>query len=158
MYGTPYIKNEGDKWVAVQFKSTLLRVGSPWAECTGADIGPSSYSLGMIAPILFGGPNLNSIALLAGNPSYLDVIDELQGVTVPVKVVLEIFPITAENKDRYTDSNDDTQCYRVGRKLLAFAKLVSHTVHGIAGCLVSWSDGSRIDRARHEFTCSTVVR
>ena len=155
MYGNPYIKNEGDKWVAVQFKSTLLRVGSPWAECTGADIGPSSYSLGMIAPILFGGPNLNSIALLAGNPSYLDVVSELTGVTVPVKVVLEIF-----NKDKktYTDSITDTQCYRVGSKLLAFAKLVSHTVHGIAGCLVSWSDGSRIDRARHEFTCSTVVR
>ena len=155
MYGNPYIKNEGDKWVAVQFKQTLLRVGSPWAECTGADIGPSSYSLGMIAPILFGGPNLNSIALLAGNPSYLDVVSELTGVTVPVKVVLEIF-----NKDKktYTDSKVDTQCYRVGSKLLAFAKLVSHIVHGIAGCLVSWSDGSRIDRARHEFTCSTVVR
>ena len=155
MYGNPYIKNEGDKWVAVQFKQTLLRVGSPWAECTGTDIGTSSYSLGMIAPILFGGPNLNSIALLAGNPSYLDVVSELTGVTVPVKVVLEIF-----NKDKktYTDSITDTQCYRVGSKLLAFAKLVSHIVHGIAGCLVSWSDGSRIDRARHEFTRSTIVR
>merc|ERR1719248_543539 len=62
-------------------------------------------------PILFGGPNLNSIALLAGNPSYLDVISELTDVTVPVKVVLEIF-----NKDKktYTDSKEDTQCYRAG--------------------------------------------
>ena len=145
----------GGKWVAVEFKSTLLRVGTPWAECSGAALGAASYSVGSIMPILFGGPNLNSIALLAGNPSYLDVISELTGVTVPVKVVLEIF-----NKDKktYTDSKEDTQCYRVGSKLLAFAKLVSHIVHGIAGCLVSWSDGSRIDRARHEFTCSTVVR
>ena len=67
MFGNPNIKNEGDKWVAVQFKQTLLRVGSPWAECTGTDIGTSSYSLGMIAPILFGGPNTNSIALVAGS-------------------------------------------------------------------------------------------
>ena len=93
--------------------------------------------------------------MLAGSPSYLDVISELTGVTVPVKVVLEIFNT---DKKTYTDSLEDTQCYRVGSKLLAFAKLVSHIVHGIAGCLVSWSDGSRIDRARHEFTRSTIVR
>jgi len=155
MYGNPGLVS-GGKWVAVQFRSTLLRVGTPWATCSDAAVqAAETYPVGSIMPILFGGPNLNSIALLAGNPSYLDVISELSGVTVPVKVVLEIF-----NKDKktYTDSKEDTQCYRVGSKLLAFAKLVSHTVHGIAGCLVSWSDGSRIDRARHEFTCSTVVR
>ena len=154
MYGNPGLVS-GGKWVAVQFRSTLLRVGTPWADCSGAVQDTEEYPVGSIMPILFGGPNLNSIALLAGNPSYLDVISELTGVTVPVKVVLEIF-----NKDKktYTDSITDTQCYRVGSKLLAFAKLVSHIVHGIAGCLVSWSDGSRIDRARHEFTCSIVVR
>ena len=158
MYGNPGLVS-GGKWVAVQFRSTFLRVGTPWATCSDVTSkgyeAAKTYPVGSIMPILFGGPNLNSIALLAGNPSYLDVISELTGVTVPVKVVLEIF-----NKDKktYTDSKVDTQCYRVGSKLLAFAKLVSHTVHGIAGCLVSWSDGSRIDRARHEFTCSTVVR
>ena len=154
MYGNPSLVT-GGYWVAVQFRSTILRVGTPWAECAGDALSDASYSVGSIMPILFGGPNLNSIALLAGNPSYLDVVSELTGVTVPVKVVLEIF-----NKDKktYTDSITDTQCYRVGSKLLAFAKLVSHIVHGIAGCLVSWSDGSRIDRARHEFTRSTIVR
>ena len=152
MYGNPGLVS-GGKWVAVQFRSTLLRVGTPWADCSADSVRPSG--VGSIMPILFGGPNLNSIALLAGNPSYLDVISELEGVTVPVKVVLEIF-----NKDKktYTDSITDTQCYRVGSKLLAFAKLVSHIVHGIAGCLDSWSDESRIAKARQGCTCSVAAR
>ena len=152
MYGNPDLKLADGKWVAVQFRSTLLRVGTPWADCTNNEQGAAAYAVGSIMPILFGGPNLNSIALRAGFPSYLDVISELQGVSVPVKVVLEIFPITAINKDRYTDSNEDTQCYRVGRKLLAFAKCVSHILHGTAGCLLAWSDESRIAKERQEFT------
>ena len=152
MYGNPNLVSSG-KWVAVQFRSTLLRVGTPWADCgTDAVQADAAYPVGSIMPILFGGPNVNSIALKAGNPSYLDVIDELQGVTVPVKVALEIFPITAINKDRYTDSNEDTQCYKVGRKLLAFAKCVSHIVHGTAGCLLAWSDESRVAKERQAFT------
>ena len=110
MYGNPGLQS-GGKWVAVQFRSTLLRVGNPWAECSEAALGASTYEVGSIMPILFGGPNLNSIALLAGNPSYLDVISELEGVTVPVKVVLEIFNA---GKKSYTDSNVDSQCYRAG--------------------------------------------
>jgi hypothetical protein len=62
-------------------------------------------------PILFGGPNLNSISLKAGNPSYDDVIAELTGVTVPVKVVLEVFNA---GKKSYTDSANDGQCYKAG--------------------------------------------
>jgi len=111
MYGNPNLK-VGDKWVAVQFRSTLLRVGTPWAACSDDDVqADAAYPVGSIMPILFGGPNLNSIALLAGNPSYLDVISELSGVTVPVKVVLEIF-----NKDKktYTDSKVDGVCYKAG--------------------------------------------
>merc|ERR1719160_392635 len=86
MYGNPGLVS-GGYWVAVQFKSTLLRVGTPWAECSADALGDASYSVGSIMPILFGGPNLNSISLPAGNPSYLDVIAELSGVTVPVKIV-----------------------------------------------------------------------
>ena len=62
MYGNPNLK-VGDKWVAVQFRSTLLRVGTPWADCSADSVRPSG--VGSIMPILFGGPNLNSIALLA---------------------------------------------------------------------------------------------
>ena len=60
---------------------------------------------------------MNSIALKAGFPSYDDVIAELSGVTVPVKVVLEIFNAGTTS---YTDSLVDGQCYKVGRELLGF--------------------------------------
>merc|ERR1719197_821602 len=90
MYGNPGLVS-GGKWVAVEFKSTLLRVGAPWADCTGGVLAAASYSVGAIIPILFGGPNVNSIALKAGLPSYDDAIADLSGVLVPVKVVLEVF-------------------------------------------------------------------
>jgi hypothetical protein len=113
-YGNPSIVNnadDGGRWVAVEFKETLLRVGTPWADCTDSSLNAASYELGSIMPILFGGPNLNSIALKAGNPSYDDVISELEGVSVPVKVVLEIF--NAETT-AYTSSASDGQCYKAG--------------------------------------------
>jgi hypothetical protein len=110
MYGNPSLTSgTSGKWVSVQFKSTLLRVGAPWADCTGTALDTSSYEVGSIMPVLFGGPNLNSIALKDGFPSYDDVITELSGVTVPVKVVLEIFPSTG-----YTDSAVDGVCYKAG--------------------------------------------
>merc|ERR1719478_2045002 len=109
-YGNPQLVS-GDKWVAVEFKETLLRVGTPWADCSGSTLAAASYDVGIIAPILFGGPNLNSISLKAGNPNYEDVIAELSGVTVPVKVVLEIFNTGTKT---YTDSAVDGQCYKAG--------------------------------------------
>jgi hypothetical protein len=109
-YGNPYLHVLG-KWVAVEFKSTLLRVGAPWADCTDDILADPSYSVGSIMPVLFGGPNLNSIALKAGSSSYDDVIAELSGVTVPVKVVLEIFNI---RKRSYTSSDADGVCYKAG--------------------------------------------
>jgi len=109
-YGNPGLVS-GGYWVAVEFKETLLRVGTPWADCTGDALDTASYDVGSIAPILFGGPNLNSIALKDGFPSYDDVIAELSGVTVPVKVVLEIFNAGTTT---YTDSLVDGQCYKAG--------------------------------------------
>ena len=80
-----------------------------------------SYEVGSIMPILFGGPNVNSIALRAGFSSYFAVIDELLGVSVPVKVVLEVFNA---DKTSYTSSALDSQCYKAG--------LVCPEAHG--GC------------------------
>merc|ERR1719197_1690539 len=109
-YGNPNLVS-GGKWVAVEFKSTLLRVGAPWADCTGSTLDTAAYDVGAIMPVLFGGPNLNSIALKAGFPSYDDVITDLTGVTVPVKVVLEIFNTDTTS---YTSSASDSQCYKAG--------------------------------------------
>merc|ERR1719364_507885 len=110
-FGNPYLLNSGGKWVAVEFKQTLLRVGTPWAECSGDALGAASYTVGAIAPILYGHPNLHSIALKDGFPSYDVVIGELTGVSIDVKVVLEIFTDVTKT---YTDSASDGQCYRAG--------------------------------------------
>jgi hypothetical protein len=110
-FGNPYLTSDGEKWVAVEFKQTILRVGAPWADCSGSTLAAPSYAVGSIMPLLFGGPNLNSVALKAGFPSYDAVIAELSGVTVPVKVVLEVF--TADKK-AYTASYTDGQCYKAG--------------------------------------------
>jgi hypothetical protein len=109
-FGNPNIVS-GGKWVAVEFKSTLLRVGSPWAECSGDVLGTESTTVGAIMPVLYGHPNLHSIALKDGFPSYDTVISELSGTTVEVKVVLEIFSATTKT---YTDSATDGQCYKAG--------------------------------------------
>ena len=53
-YGNPGLIS-GGYWVAVEFKETLLRVGTPWAECSDYALGAESYDVGTIAPILFGG-------------------------------------------------------------------------------------------------------
>merc|ERR1719298_8199 len=108
-FGNPNLLNDGAKWVAVEFKQTLLRVGTPWAECDAGSLGASSYSVGAIAPVLFGHPNLHSIALKDGFPSYDTVIAALSGTTVDVKVVLEIFDAdnSISGTKTYTDSATD---------------------------------------------------
>ena len=37
-FGNPYLTSNGGKWVAVEFKQTLLRVGTPWAHCTDLSV------------------------------------------------------------------------------------------------------------------------
>jgi hypothetical protein len=110
-FGNPYLTSNGGKWVAVEFKQTLLRVGTPWAHCTEDALGDASYSVGTIMPLLLGHPNLHTIALGQGAESYNDAIAELAGVSVPVKVVLEIF---SEDKKSWTSSANGDVCYKAG--------------------------------------------
>jgi hypothetical protein len=113
------------KWVAVEFKSTTLRVGTPWAECSEnalnvqTALNSKEYDVGIIMPVLFGHPNLHkkSIALREGFADYDAIIADLKDVSVPVKVVLEIYNAQHAimgNGRRYTDSADDGQCYKAG--------------------------------------------
>jgi hypothetical protein len=88
-YGNPQIKTTAHtdgtdpdgRWVAVEFKSTLLRVGSPWAECeTDPEVlEENKVDIGTIIPAFFGHPNLNKEAyeefileVIAGKSSVSD--------------------------------------------------------------------------------------
>jgi hypothetical protein len=85
-YGNPRLQFD-DKWIANEFKSTLLRVGTPWADCSDDKLGTETYDIGAIIPATYGHPNLQK-------HKYEALIAELQGAKVDVSVVLEIF-----NKD-----------------------------------------------------------
>merc|ERR1719247_1235367 len=86
-YGNPVLSVDG-KWVANEFKRTLLRVGTPWASCDGGTaLGEASYSgVGAIIPALYGNPGVPANLFL-----YNDLIRDLTGVEVAVKVILEAF-------------------------------------------------------------------
>merc|ERR1719337_468579 len=95
-YANPNLKVGAEqRWVAVEFKSTTLRVGTPWAVCSNVQTALNSkeYDVGIIMPVLFGHPNLHkkSIALREGFADYDAIIADLKDVSVPVKVVLEIY-------------------------------------------------------------------
>merc|ERR1719375_244455 len=112
-YANPQLISDG-KWVAVEFKSMLLRVGSPFADCTGSALDTAALSIGTIMPVFFGGPNTatSSKSLVVGSAEDYDaVVAELTGTTVPVMVVLEIFTAT---KTSYTDSTVEGVCYKAG--------------------------------------------
>jgi len=93
-YGNPQIvtkpsdgSDPDGRWVAVEFKSTLLRVGSPWAECKADPdvLEKNKVDIGTIIPAFFGHPNLNLEA-------YEEFIAEVTATTLSdVSVVFEIF-------------------------------------------------------------------
>jgi hypothetical protein len=88
-YGNPQIltwPSDGSvaRWVAVEFKSTLLRVGSPWAECSGDELGEDDVTISTIIPAFFGHPNLNV-------EKYQDLTAEVAAAHVNVTVVVEVF-------------------------------------------------------------------
>jgi hypothetical protein len=122
-YGNPNLKY-GDKWVAVEFKKTLLRIGTPWADCGDEFvIDPNQKDLGMIIPAWYENPALNSAM-------YQKTIDDLYRTTTPTTVVLQIFAdvhpgapgniwTDSQKPDSHKDStewqtNHYTSCYRAG--------------------------------------------
>jgi len=123
-YGTPQIVSQGTvgdasaRWVAHEFKQTLLRVGSPWADCASGATGTVDYGqVGTILPALYGNPSLNI-------DTYNSLIADLGTPSVPVKVVLQIYGIGADGAGGFRDlddwtvsgiaANGYTKCYRAG--------------------------------------------
>merc|ERR1719305_594314 len=113
-YGNPQLKaNDGDKWVAVEFKKHQLRVGSPFK-------GAAKESIGAIFRLDLGDPNIyyQDHMNIAS-----DLKDAIAGVTdgVDVKVVLPIHvcPDPSDCPDgaasrTWTSAAVDTTCYKSG--------------------------------------------
>jgi hypothetical protein len=110
-YGTPYLKNDcpatgcdpnnegSGKWIALEFKSTLLRVGNPWGSC-GA--GNSYSGVGAIVPLYLGHPNTN-------RQSYDDVATIIKTHTnIPIYVVVQMYTPTSGNVQRATPTAPPT--------------------------------------------------
>jgi hypothetical protein len=113
-FGNPFLTynaGNGDNWIAFEFKRSLLRVGSPWAQCSGSTAGTADYTgVGSIIPAYFGHPYNN-------RESYELLISELAGVTVPVKVILQMFGPDIEiwtKGAEDADGNPTVTCYPAG--------------------------------------------
>jgi hypothetical protein len=104
-FGNPHLKYPGDNWIAFEFKNSLLRVGSPWADCSGSSSGTPDYTgVGTIIPAYFGNPFHNKA-------TYDRLLSELAGVTLPVKVILQMF---GPGFETWTNSATDGVCYKAG--------------------------------------------
>jgi hypothetical protein len=122
-YGNPNLAY-GDKWVALEFKKTLLRIGTPWADCGDEYVeDPNKQDLGMIIPAWYENPALNSAM-------YDQTINNLYQTTTPTTVVVQVFTpvkpgapgniwtdsLAHESHKDSTEWQTDyyTSCYRAG--------------------------------------------
>jgi sugar lactone lactonase YvrE len=109
-YGNPNMVFEGN-WLASEFRSSLLRVGSPWADCGLAegDAG-SPRRLGAILPALYGHPYLDG-----GEAKYAQLVAGFADApNVTVYVVLEVFH--AGKNDWTSSAHSYGTCYKVGNE------------------------------------------
>jgi hypothetical protein len=114
-YGNPTLLYE-DKWLANEFRSSLLRVGDPWADCgdgwTGSD---TTGGVGAIFPAFYGHPFHDN-----GPAKYAQLVAAVTDLPagVDVKVVLEIFHSHSSanhtGKKDWTSSAGGNVCYKVG--------------------------------------------
>jgi len=105
------ISTEKRRWVAVEFKKSQLRVGSPWSNCddvAGVE-GTSDYtSIGTIIPVYLGNPSLMiqaykdlkdtlASAYATNNCIGGSVADGTSGACVKTNVILAIFTDDADS-------------------------------------------------------------
>merc|ERR1719331_2064289 len=105
------ISTEKRRWIAVEFKKSQLRVGSPWSNCddvAGVE-GTSDYtSIGTIIPVYLGNPSLMiqaykdlkdtlASAYATNNCIGGSVADGTSGACVKTKVILAIFTDDADS-------------------------------------------------------------
>lgn len=132
-FGSPYLKNDcpedgcnpdadwSGKWIALEFKGTLLRVGNPWGACgASADYG----SVGAIVPLYLGHPYLE-------RASYAAAADVIKAHTdIPIQVVVQLYTPSSgnvnatngalPNAEKWTpgtpaaDGSSYTMCYAAG--------------------------------------------
>jgi sugar lactone lactonase YvrE len=109
-YGNPNLEFEG-QWLASEFRSSLLRVGSPWSDCgDGYSASDSTGTVGAIMPAYYGHPSLDG-----GPAKYAQLVAALTGIPadVPVKVILQVFH--KDKKDWTTSAAAQySMCYKVG--------------------------------------------
>jgi hypothetical protein len=107
-YGNPNLLFEGN-WLASEFRSSLLRVGSPWSDCGAAEgDAEDARTLGAILPALYGHPFLDG-----GEAKYAKLISDLTNIpNVKVYVVLEVFH--AGKNDWTSSAHSYGSCYKVG--------------------------------------------
>jgi hypothetical protein len=101
-YGNPNLEHDG-KWVAVEFKSTLVRIGTPWVDCGDEyEEDPNELDIATIIPAFFENPNL-------GLQYYEKAISNLGGTTLPTSVVIQIYvPVRAGTFDNtWTESGGE---------------------------------------------------
>merc|ERR1719181_700351 len=103
-YGNPQLVTTNDKWIAIEFKKSQLRVGSPWSDCTAAgdDVtAPSCGTVGAIVPAYLGNPSLD-------NHKFIKLADNLAQTPVPTKVILSIH---TTGSDAWTHSGQAGAAY-----------------------------------------------
>jgi hypothetical protein len=92
------------RWVAMEFKKSQLRVGSPWSNCAfsdgvGTETASDYSSVGTIIPVYLGNPALLIHEFKAVHKT-LDDTFQTTGKLVKVKIILTIFTDEADSSQQ----------------------------------------------------------
>jgi len=102
-YGNPNLNVTGgteDQWIAIEFKKHQLRVGSPWASCSGTTKPSNNYAgVGTLIPVYLGNPSLNLHAYQAVGKTIEDAF-KAPGKSIPTKIILPMFAPDNDGADK----------------------------------------------------------